>query len=446
MFDDEAVITAGTDAGSAGADAGLDFDINDTGADDGAGAEKVETTVPETEQRPVVETQKPAEEPDVQDFAGHVSNRIRNLVKMSPDFGKALAANPKLRDAIEAPLRREAAYRDVFPTVAEAKAMRERFPNGLQDVQALQDDLKEVEEIDRLTYNRDPDGNYSGHGKLIDNIFSSDRNAAVSLFKTLPREWHRLDPASYNDVMGKIVGATLVGTGSWEQLVELRDHAAATKGMEGIVPALDKVLNRLSPFVTEKQQTAEDIARDRERQSWEKEKATTQQATQQQFDRTFGQENVKLQKEVIGQHRVMQKLATVKTLTPQKRADITEKVRVKMEQFLRNSPSFMRKLTAAYQSRNMEEAQKIQRQFWSQDWLLNRMVRDVLKVETPNLVQGNRAAVERRTGPVPVKKPAEKSSDNGKPTAPFKENGVWYNANGSRMSTVEAMKHAMAQP
>jgi len=441
MADETEVITPGTETVTEGpgADTGLDFDIN------------TETTETETTDTSQDGQQRPPEgdrtqdqrqdDPETQDFRGHVSNRIRSLVKLSPELGKALT-NPKVRDAIEAPLRREAAYRDVFPTVAEAKAMRERFPNGLQDVQALEDDVKEIEGIDNLTYNRDQDGNYSGHSKLIDNIFTSDRNAAVALFKTLPKEWARLDRDSYNDVMVKIVGATLTGTGSWEQLVELRDHAANTKELNGIVPQLDKILNRLSPFVEERRPDPQQERFNQERQQWDRQRQETQKVDQQQFDRNFGQENVKLQREVVGQHRLMQKLATVKSITPQKRSEIADKVRVKVEQFLTHSPAFMRKITSAYQSRNMEEAVKIQKQFWGQEWLLNRMIRDVLKVETPNLINANRTTVQNRTG---NKSPVKASADNGKgePTGPFQSNGQWFHKDGRRMTTTEAMKHAM---
>jgi hypothetical protein len=440
MLDDSATVTPGTESVSTGADTGLDFDI-------GTGPETTTEAPPETqtpaEQPPETTTQHPQEEPEVQDFRGHVSNRIRNLVKLSPELGKALT-NPKVRDAIEAPLRREAAYRDVFPTVAEAKAMRERFPNGLQDVQALEEDVKEIEGIDNLTYNRDQDGNYSGHSKLISNIFESDRDAAVSLFKTLPKEWARLDRDSYNDVMGKIVGATLTGTGSWEQLVELRDHAAATEGLKGIVPQLDKILNRLSPFVEERRPDANEERLNQERQRFQRERDTTNQQDQRKFDTTFGQENVKLQREVVASHRLMQKLATVKSITPQKRSDIAEKVRVKMEQFLSHSPAFMRKLTAAYQSRNMEEAAKIQRQFWGQEWLLNRMIRDVLKVETPQLINANRTTVQNRTGQRPPAKATTQDNGDKTPTGPFQVNNQWYHKDGRRMTTTEAMKHSMS--
>ena len=450
MLDDITIVDADTSTDTS----------TDTGLDTSTDTSTITTTEPEPflldtntstkNEPPQPQRQDQQEEPDVKDFAGHVSSRILNLVKKSPELGQILTKNPEIRDAIEAPMRRDLAFREIFPTVAEAKAMRERFPNGLQDVQALESDVQEIEEIDNLTYNRDQDGNYPGHGKLINNVYEGDRDAAIALFKTLPKEWARLDRDSYNEVMGKIVGATLTGTGTWEQLVELREYAAGTEGLKGIVPTLDKILNRLHGFVEERQPTADDIARQRERQNWERERAQNNQQSQQQFDRTFGDNNIKLQREVIGQHKVIQRLATIKNLTPQKRQEITEKVRVKMEKFLSNSPSFMRKLKEAYQSRNINTANEIQRAAWNQQWLLNRMIRDVLKVETPQLINRNRATVQQRAGTTTVKKPDTTSRDEGKGndnyqkrTQPFKENGMWYKANGTRMTTIEAIKHTM---
>src|SRR5205807_1464964 len=130
------------------------------------------------------------------------------LTAQSPKLAEAFKENPKLQEQVEATFRREAALREVFPTVAEARQMREHFPNGLMDVQQLLGDVKEVEELDNDLYTRDREGNYPGHAKILNNVFSDDREAAVSLFRNLPKEWARLDRESYNDVMGSIIGAT----------------------------------------------------------------------------------------------------------------------------------------------------------------------------------------------------------------------------------------------
>jgi hypothetical protein len=432
-------------------DTGLDFDIN-VDADVSNATPALEPTQdvpdinkepePQIEQEPEQKPQQPQEEPEVQDFRALVGRRLININnKTKGELGIILKKYPEVRNMIEAPLRREAAYRDIFPTVAEAKQIRERFPNGLQDVQALESDVHEIEETDNLTYNKDEDGNYSGHPQLINNIFNSDRQAAVALFKTLPKEWARLDRDSYNEVMGKIVGATLTGTGSWEQLIDLREHAANTKELNSIVPALDKILNRLTPFVEDRPPDANATALERERQSIARDREKTNQTIQQQFHQSFERDGLKQQREIVGQHRIMQKLATVKSITPQKRAEIIDKVCLKMQQYLKKSPSFMRGITNAYNSRNLDEALKVQRANWN-EWLVTRMIRDVMKVETPQLVSNNKSTVQRRAGTTTVK---TDTTDNGSksPTSPYQVNGQWYHKDGRRMTTSEAMRHAM---
>ena len=191
MMADETMNTTATPEAPA-ADTGLDFDINETTTPE------IDTDVTNQDQ-PAVESesqskpQQSQDDPDAKDFAGHVSNRIRNLVRKSPELGKVLTASPEIRAAIEAPMRRDLAFREIFPTVAEARAIRDRFPNGLQDVQALEADVKEIETVDNLTYTAGPEGNYPGHAELIGNVHKADPKAFTALARSFPREWHRLD-------------------------------------------------------------------------------------------------------------------------------------------------------------------------------------------------------------------------------------------------------------
>lgn len=442
---DEPISTTPANDGGGAAVADFDFDISTeadaTPALEPTTPETPTVETPETVDKPVQEPAAPKEDPETAAYAGQVSGRIRNLVKQSPELGKLLAANPQLKNNLEASFRQNAAYRDAFPTVAEAKAMRERFPNGIQDVQEIESDIKEVEAIDNDFYSRDANGNYPGHGNAINRLFTQDRDAAVALFRHLPKEWARLDRDSYNDVMGKVVGATLIQTGSWEALLEFRDTLAGNDATKGLVAGLDKVLGRLNYFIEERKPTPEDQRLADERKRLDTDRAAHTQQTQATFQRSFVAESKKVQLEVIGQHRIMQKLATVKSITPEKRAEITEKVRAAIEKFLGNSPSFMRKLRPAYDSGNLDETLKVQRAAWSQEWLLNRMIGSVLRVETPQLVNSNRVVAERRAGPSPTTKPA--ASDN-KEKAPFKQDGRWYHGNGRMMTVEEAMRHSMA--
>ena len=181
----------------------------------------------------------------------------------------------------------------------------------------------------------------------------------------------------------------------------------------------------------------------RERQQFDKQKAENAKVDGQKFHNTFLAESRKLQTDIISKHPAVARLAQVKSISDQKRTEIINKIRQETEQFLGKSASFMRKLRPAYDSRNLSETVALQKAAWSQAWLLNQMVRRVLRVETPQMVQQNRDAVKRRTP-----QPAAKSTGDTKvtPKGPRHVNGQWYKEDGSRYSAQEILagKHLQA--
>src|SRR5579864_7196592 len=107
--------------------------------------ETPEIETPEREQ----ETTPEKEEPELSEFKGAVSARLRSIVKQAPELGQVFQKYPKLQEQVEAVFRRESALREIFPTVAEARMMRDQFPNGQADVQALLEDVQEIEQLDK---------------------------------------------------------------------------------------------------------------------------------------------------------------------------------------------------------------------------------------------------------------------------------------------------------
>jgi len=433
-MEEEQVITQGTEAGAGEVQ-------QDTGLDTGLDTQFEQETQDTGQEQSQRETPQIKEEPETAEFRGNATGRIRNLVKRSPELGPVLEKYPELKNHIEAAFRQNAGYRDAFPTLAEARAMRERFPNGLQDVQEMQNDLDEMSSIDDAFLTQDQDGRFPGHVDYINNIFNLNRNATLSMLDTAIKEWPRLDRNSYNTVMGKIVGATLVGTGMYEALMELRESANGNDATKGLVGTLDKVLARMNGFIEERQPTKEDQELARQRASFDREKSEYGKQDQANFDKSFGQSNMRLQREIIGNHKAIQRLAQVKSISEQKRADIIEKVRLGMEQFLRNSPSFMRKLTDAYNKRDMNEAVKVQKSYWEQEWLLNRTIRNVFRTEVPQLVRTNQETVQKRVG-APQQKTTPQA--NGKRTSPYKQGGQWHWPDGRTMTVEETMKAQMS--
>jgi hypothetical protein len=432
---DGGAVDGGDLAGGATTD---ETDVSDT-AGTSAGSAEGERAAEETHQQPE------REEPEASEFKGAVSARLRTLAKQAPELSQVFQKYPKIQEQIEATFRREAALREVFPTVAEARQMREHFPNGLADVEALHGEVAELEKLDKDFYTRDADGNYSGHTQLLSNMFQDDRQAAVSLFKTLPKEWARLDPDSYNEVMSGIVGATLAHNGIPAFLDDLLAGAADNPALEA---GLKKLARWTQGYLAEKPRpTAEQEQLQRERANFNREKSERSKEEGQRFNSSFVAESRKLQLETINGHPAMKKLAQAQGVSAEKRTRIANDIRLRMEKLLSQSPSFMRKLKPAYESRNLSETIKLQKAAWAQPWLLNKMIREVLRVETPALVEQNRESVRRRAG-APAGKPPVRTSGNAAPTGPIKIGGRWYRdgGKGAPFTTAEVLagKHLSA--
>lgn len=436
-----------TGAGPAGETGGGDSSGDETAAGDiGYDGDAAADDVPlEGADETKSEVVASKEEPEISEFKGLVGQRLVALKKQAPELAQVFQKYPKVQEQIEAVFRREAALRDVFPTVAEARQMRETFPNGLADVQTLQESVQQLEALDKDFYTRDVEGNYAGHAQLLNNMFTDDREATVNLFKTLPKEWARLDRDSYNEVMGQIVGATLIQKGIPEYISDLVDSAKEAK-QDGLANSLGKLLNWANGYTKEKPQPSPEEQRlSQDRAKFSRETQQRAQADAQQFARSYVAESKKLQLDIINKHPAMVRLANVKTITEGKRAEIAEKIRANTEKFLGKSPSFMKKLTPAFHGRNLQETISLQKAAWSQQWLLNKMVRDVLRVETPAMIEGNRESVRRRTGAPPSKAPV-KTSSQVTPKGPRQVGGIWYKPDGSRFTTAEILagKHQQA--
>jgi hypothetical protein len=301
----------GAGDGASGGDAGADLGLGDEGgAGDGAGSGEEgdldsaldgtgEEGEGEGEQRQPVQQDK---DPETADLKGLVSKRLIALKKEAPELTAVFQKYPKVQEQVEAAFRRDMAYRELYPTVAEARQMREQFPNGMADVEQLLTDVGEVEQLDKDFYERDPQGQYAGHNKIIQNMFQQDREAAVSLFRTLPKEWSRLDPDSYNDVMGAVVGATLMRAELPEWITELRDAAKAAK-QDGIATSLDKMLRWATGFQKRKAEPTDEERRiQTQRADLDRTTAQRKQEDQTRFHQDFVAQSSRLQDSIIRKH------------------------------------------------------------------------------------------------------------------------------------------------
>ncbi len=433
----------GTDGGTGG-DQGT-FEPSDAGGGGGVGTlveEHESATVEYTEsseqgegdqQRPQVEK----EEPELGEFRGMIAAKLRGIIKKAPELAGIFKKNPDIQNMVEAVFRREAALREVFPTVAEARFMRDQFPNGQADVQALLEDVGELTKLDQVFDTPGEDGTYPGHAELVGNFFERDQKAAVALMRRIPKEWAKRDPESYNEVMSKVVAATFHDRGIPEFLSELVAEAEGTD----LQPQLKKLQGWVNGFFADKLRPSEEqLKLQRDRQDLERQRSTVTKAESQRFHGGFVAASKKIQVEAVSSHPAIRRLEKTNAISPEKRRAIIEEIRVNTERLLSKSPSFMRQLRPAYEKRDLQECEKLQRAAWAQPWLINKMVRTVLQREIPQVVQQGKDAVRRRTAgqQAPAKKPGDQQRQA--PKGPYKDaDGRWHRPDGTAFSTADVL-------
>lgn len=434
-----------SDADSGGFDS--DATEGDSGADDAGdgGDSDAQDDAAESDTGAGDTDKARVEDPETGDFKGLVSKRLVALKKEAPELAGVFQKYPKVQEQIEASFRRDMAYRELFPTVAEARTMREQFPNGMQDVEQLYSEIHEIEQVDKDFEGRDPQGNYGGHPQLIKNFFERDRDAAVSLFRTLPKEWARLDPESYSDVMGAIVGATLQRSEIPDWITELRDAAKGVKGAEQIATSLDKMLRWSQGFNKQKAAPSEEERRlEGQRQQFKRETDERKQQDFTRFKTSFFSESGKQQQSIIRKNPAIAAVMQSKAIPEAKKADILNKVQQKIIAHCKGSRAYMNKLRTAYNAGNLKEALNLERAQWSYPWVLNKFVRAVLAEETPALVRQNRERARGAASSV-SRQPVNRGNQNNqnreaRRTTPYKDGHQIRRTNGQAYSTSEILR------
>jgi len=415
-----------------------------------AAVETVETPEVEIAETPVSETRReevtaqpervePEKDEELKEFGPQVSARLLQYVKQSPELRQAFAKNPQLQTIFEGTFRREAAYRELYPTVAEARQLREIFPNGVGDAQELLAEVNEVAELDNNLVAREPDGRYPGHSKIIRDIFAQDRNAAVALLENSTREWSREDPESYNRVFSGTIGATFRTEGIFNSVTQLQ-YAAQASGDANLQQMVNQLADWVNRFAGDQNQRSLSPEAERlknERQAFDREKGERQKTDAERFNTSFVSESTRLQKQVVENHPLIKRLP--QAIPAQKRERLVNEVMLRMRDHLQKSPSFMRSLKSAYQNMNLQGTLDVQRKTWNQAWLIDKHVRDVLNEETPGIIQATRQPAKAGANRIP----AQAAGQGGKGpahTAPYQVGKQWFHPNGQKFTMEEVLR------
>ena len=385
------------------------------------------------------------EKEELAEFGPSISARLREMARKAPELDALMKKYPDIKNSFEATFRRDAAYREIYPTVAEARQLREIFPNGVGDAQELLAEVNELAELDNNLVARDPDGRYPGHSKIIRDIFAQDRNAAVALLENSTREWSREDPESYNRVLSGIIGATFRTEGIFNHITRLQALAQAS-GDANLQQMVDQLADWVNGFAG--QQTGKSLSPEaerlrNERTAFDREKGERQKSDAERFNTSFVSESTRLQKQIVENHPFIKRLP--QAIPAQKRERIVNEVMLRMRDQLQKSPSFMRSLKSSYQSMNLQATLDVQRKTWNQPWLLGKHVRDVLNEETPGIIQATRQPAKVGAN----RTPAQTAGQDGKGpvhTAPYQgKDRRWYNAKDELMTMEEVLRMGMSR-
>lgn len=353
--------------------------IEEPSAEGENSAAEQDSEAQETEQ-----SEEQQEKPDeLAEFKGSAGARLRELCKAAPGLSGVLDKFPKVRDSIVASLKVQSALRDQNISFAELREYRERLPNGLQDLQTIEQELGELGRIDGAFYGK-------RGGELVSYMHQADPEAAIAMFRELPKQWARLDPESYRETFSNIIAATIRNDRILEPAYRAY-QAAKAAGNEQVAQDIAQLYNYLNSFGKQEDDSPE-MRRVREREQnasrKEQESATRQ---QEGFHANFLNESQRFQRQLVRNNPIFKKLP--QAIPEAKKARMIEEIRNKIVDHLGRSRSFMAQMEPAYRSMDMQKCLDVQRgsQGW-QPWIVNMYVRRVLAEETPGIVEGNRAA------------------------------------------------------
>ena len=129
-------------------------------------------------------------------------------------FKKAIAANPEIKPELQRLWDQHQAFREIFPTVAEARAVRELFPGGAADAKAVLSKAREMEQSDQLFFSRDP----YAQRELAANMLAMDPQAFGAMLKVSSDLVREKQPELYQAFTSGLATQALAGEGFHEHL------------------------------------------------------------------------------------------------------------------------------------------------------------------------------------------------------------------------------------
>lgn len=141
--------------------------------------------------------------------------------KLSPKLAAHLdqisKSDPAGAKEIRNALFREGAFRQIWPTLAEARTVRELFPGGAEEAQTAVRAREDLAEFDHLFYSEDP----NDQATFITRMRDESPEAFKRFAQSFPQTLHQLDPETF----------TAIQKGSWQDTLANLWEAAEGQGL-----------------------------------------------------------------------------------------------------------------------------------------------------------------------------------------------------------------------
>jgi hypothetical protein len=175
------------------------------------------------------------------------------------------------------------AFQELYPKVADARAIRELLPEGAEGLKNLIAKSKEVDEMDLQYFSRDPEEQKS----FANNLFRDDPEAFQGMMQIGLELIRAQSPQEWGYLTNHLVGQTLDGEKVWDWLEYIHEQAAAIPGTEPIVRLLNQFAGTFQRYGLGPKTNEQDpnLIRVREAQGqFETEKAAWQRERQKEFN------------------------------------------------------------------------------------------------------------------------------------------------------------------
>lgn len=110
-----------------------------------------------------------------------------------PEWLRPLIGDAKVGKEAKALWEQHQAYREIFPTVAEARAVKEFFPGGLEEARQALARVEEFDRIDDAYFGADP----RGQAQLVEYLLANNPQAFQRMLGEAARVLAERDPVAY---------------------------------------------------------------------------------------------------------------------------------------------------------------------------------------------------------------------------------------------------------